>query len=327
MLSRVLRRLESFLGADSIRWSNIPDGIYSFNFHRIGDWKKTRFDPCVFSCSSEQLDNLVVFFKQNFDIISIAEAVALVNKSPLKIYGKYLVITFDDGYKDNYTQAFPILKHHNVPACFFIATSLIGNKKLPWWDRIAYNYKKNKFKSIKLSSWNSTVKYSGDDREFVRSILSAAKVSRVPIEEQLQEIEELFPLEGELPTQEFLSWGNLEEMILHGMDVGAHSHNHEILANLSQEEIIYELTHSKMLIEKNLSYHVSSFSYPVGSQGTYNEKVTQALVDCGYDIAFNFQPGINVNIDKNRYDLRRFSIEPSITIHTLKNRLAYAKTY
>lgn len=327
MLDRILRRLESFLGADSLRWSNIPDGIYSFNFHRIGDWKKTRFDPCVFSCNSEQLNDLIIFFKQNFDIISIAEAVTLVNKAPQKIYGKYLVITFDDGYKDNYTQAFPILKRHNVPACFFIATSLIGNKKLPWWDRIAYNYKTNKFKSIKLSSWDSTVKHNGDDREFVRDILAATKISPDPIEVQLNEIEHLFPLEGELPTQEFLSWENLEEMIQHGMDVGAHSHNHEILANLSQDEIIYELTHSKMLIEQHLPYQVSSFSYPVGSQGTYNESVTRALVDCGYDIAFNFQPGINVSIGENRYDLRRFSIEPSTTIHSLKNTLGYAKTY
>jgi peptidoglycan/xylan/chitin deacetylase (PgdA/CDA1 family) len=327
MLSRVLRKLERFLGVDSFRWSNIPDGIYSFNFHRIGDWRKTRFDPCVFSCNSEQLDDLIIFFKQNFDIISIAKAVELVNQNPQKVYGKYLVITFDDGYKDNYTQAFPVLKRHNVPACFYIATSLIGNKKLPWWDRIAYNYKKNKFQSIKLSSWAKTVKHKGDDKGFVRDILAATKISKDPIEVQLNEIEQLFPLEGELPTQEFLSWENLSEMILHGMDVGAHSHNHEILANLSQEQIIYELTHSKMLIEQNLSYPVNSFSYPVGSQGTYNESVTKALVDCGYDIAFNFQPGINVNVSENRYDLRRFSIEPSTTIHSLKNMLGYAKTF
>ncbi|MBA6336416.1 polysaccharide deacetylase family protein [Colwellia sp. BRX8-7] len=327
MLARILRKLESFLGADSIRWSNIPDGIYSFNFHRIGNWKKTRFDPCVFSCDSDKLDDLIVFFKKEFDIISIAEAVELAKKSSQKIHGKYLVITFDDGYKDNYTKAFPILKRHNVPACFFIATSLIGNNKLPWWDRIAYNYKTNKFKSIKLSSWATTVKYKGDDKEFVRDILAATKISLDPIEVQLKEIEKLFPLEGELPTQEFLSWENLAEMILHNMDVGAHSHNHEILANLSQDEIIYELTHSKMLIEQNLPYKVNSFSYPVGSQGTYNQSVTKALFDCGYDIAFNFQPGINVNIDENRYDLRRFSIEPSTTIHSLKNMLSYAKTY
>ena len=327
MVSRVLKKVESFLGVDSIRWANIPDGIYSFNFHRIGDWEKTRFDPCVFSCNSQQLDDLIVFFKQNFDIISITEAVALVNQSPKKSYGKYLVITFDDGYKDNYTQAFPVLKQHNVPACFFIATSLIGNKKLPWWDRIAYNYKTNKFTSIKLSSWETTVKYKGDDKTFVRDILAATKISQDPIEKQLKEIEHLFPLEGELPTQEFLSWDNLEEMILHGMDVGAHSHNHEILANLSQDEMIFELTHSKMLIEQNLKYKVSSFSYPVGSQGTYNESVTKALVDCGYDIAFNFQPGINVNVADNKYDLRRFSVEPSTTINSVKSMLGYAKTY
>ena len=327
MLAKVLRRLERYIGADGIRWANIPDGIYSFNFHRIGDWKETRFDPCVFSCNPKQLDEFIVFFKQEFDIISIAEAVELVKIHAGKIHGKYLIITFDDGYKDNSTEAFPILKRHNVPACFFIATSLIGDRKLPWWDRIAYNYKKNKFKTLKLSSWNEAVTFNGDEREFVRSMLAAAKVSQVPIEEQLNELETLFPIDGELPTQEFMAWEDLAEMIKHGMDVGAHSHNHEILANLTQEDIIFELTHSKMLIEKHLPYKVSSFSYPVGSQGTYNEQVTTALVNCGYDIAFNFQPGINVNIEVNKYDLRRFSIEPSTTISTLKHTLGYAKIY
>jgi peptidoglycan/xylan/chitin deacetylase (PgdA/CDA1 family) len=327
MLSSILRRVEGLFGANSIRWKNIPDGIYSFNFHRIGNWQKTRFDPCVFSCNAKQLEKYIIFFKQQFDIISISEAVDLVKKQPQEIHGKYLIITFDDGYKDNYTQAFPILKRHNVPACFFIATSLIGDQKLPWWDRIAYNYKKNKFKELKLTSWQHTVKYNGDDREFVRNILAAAKTSPTPIEAQLTELEKLYPIEGELPTQHFLTWENLNEMISSGMDVGAHSHNHEILANLSQEEIIFELTHSKMLIEKNLPYKVNSFSYPVGSQGTYNNTVTQALVDCGYDIAFNFQPGININIKENRYDLRRFSIVPSTTISSLKNTLGYAKTF
>lgn len=327
MLGRVLRKLETYIGVDKLRWDNLPDGLYSFNFHRIGDWRKTRFDPCVFSCDEHQLEELIVFFKQSFDIISIQEAVELLQQNNNEVIGKFLVITFDDGYKDNYTKAFPVLEKHNVTACFFIATSLIGNQKLPWWDRIAYNYRQNQFKSIKLSCWPNAIVFNGDDREYVRNILAAAKASSRSIEEQMNELEQQHPIAGELPNQEFLSWQDLNEMISCGMDVGAHSHNHEILANLSQDEIIFELTHSKKLIEQNLPYKVVSFSYPVGSQGTYNEQVTNELVSCGYDIAFNFRPGINVSINNNRYDLRRFSIEPATTIDSLKNMLSYAKTY
>jgi len=327
MFSKIIRKLEGYLKINNFRWSNLPDGVYSINFHRIGNWETTRFDPCVFSCNTQQLEQYIVFFKQHFDIISIDELVALTNKKDKNIYGKYLVITFDDGYKDNFTEAFPLFLQYDIPACFFIATGLIGDKKLPWWDRIAYNYKINKFTSIKLKSWKTIVKYKGDDKDFVREILAAVKASQVPIEEQISEMEEVFPISGDLPTQEFMSWGNLREMVANGMDVGAHSHNHEILANLTQKEIIFELTHSKMLIEENLNYKVIALSYPVGSQNSYDETVIKTLKDTGYDIAFNFQPGVNVNLEKNRYDLRRFSVEPSTSIESLKKTLSYAKLY
>ena len=59
------------LGLDEITWRSRPNGLYSVNFHRIGNSSETAFDPCVYSCTSEELDRHVKFFKQHFDIIKI----------------------------------------------------------------------------------------------------------------------------------------------------------------------------------------------------------------------------------------------------------------
>ena len=50
--------------------------------------------------------------------------------------GLSLLITFDDGYKDNYDIAFPILKHYRAKAVFFVATSIIGTKQWLLHDRL-----------------------------------------------------------------------------------------------------------------------------------------------------------------------------------------------
>ena len=61
-----------------------------------------------------------------------------------------MLITFDDGYRDNYTLAFPILRKHGVQAVFFLPTAFIGTGKLPWWDVIAYIIKHSVKKHIHI---------------------------------------------------------------------------------------------------------------------------------------------------------------------------------
>ena len=98
-------------------WPILPNGIYCFNYHRIGNEENSQFDPNVFSCTAERFEQHIKFYHAEFTVISIENLIDLIeNNSPLD--KKYALITFDDGYIDNYSVAFPILKKHNITAAF-----------------------------------------------------------------------------------------------------------------------------------------------------------------------------------------------------------------
>ncbi|OQX21594.1 MAG: hypothetical protein BWK75_02830 [Candidatus Altiarchaeales archaeon A3] len=72
--------------------------------------------------------------KHSYDVVSLHELLKLINNNEnLK---KKVVITFDDGYEDNYTKAFPIMKKYDIPASIFMVASLVGRKDFLSWDQL-----------------------------------------------------------------------------------------------------------------------------------------------------------------------------------------------
>jgi peptidoglycan/xylan/chitin deacetylase (PgdA/CDA1 family) len=320
--SRLKRKLGGLLGLDSYYWENRPNGLYCLNFHRIGSGEDTPFDPCVFSCSTSELDNHIGFIKQHFVVISLTELEQLIkSKSPPT--KRYMCLTFDDGYVDNFTNALPVLKKHNVTASFFIATGLVGNNTVPWWDKIAYLIKRYKPSEVILSGWNQKIIYSGNQESYIRDILSAVKLCKYSANEQILEIERKLSHSTGYPDAEFMSWEQLNTLLAEGMEIGAHSHNHDILTKLTDDELFYELSHSKALLEQYLPCQVTAFSYPVGNKSTYNQKVIDGLRNTGYQIAFNFLPGVNISPSNSPYDLHRFPIAPEADEAALKKMFSY----
>ena len=89
-----------------VLWPLRGNGLYCFNFHRIGNADNTAFDPCVFSCDVDSFKKYLDFFKKNFRVIALAELYSLIREGR-PINEKLALITFDDGYRDNYDM--PIL--------------------------------------------------------------------------------------------------------------------------------------------------------------------------------------------------------------------------
>ncbi|AEF02280.1 polysaccharide deacetylase family protein [Alteromonas naphthalenivorans] len=324
--SRLQRKLGGWLGLDRHYWEKRSNGLYSLNFHRIGLGKDTPFDPCVFSCSTQELDEHLAFIKRHFTVITLAELESLVKRNVVPDR-RYMCLTFDDGYIDNYTNALPVLKKHNLKASFFIATGLVGNNTVPWWDKIAYLIKHYNPQNLKLSDWEFEVLNKDGEENFIREILSAVKSCKYSAASQIEELEFKFSHSSGYPDAEFMNWEHLSSLLDEGMEVGAHSHNHDILTKLSDEELFYELSHSKALLEEKLACCVTAFSYPVGNKSTYNEKVIDGLRNTGYQIAFNFLPGVNVSPASTPYDLHRFPIAPNMNQEALKKMFSYTSRF
>src|SRR5207245_5405986 len=113
----------------ALQWS----GIVCLNYHRIGDGSSSLFDRGLWSATPEEFSAQVRFLKRHFDVIGPDDIPVVTSRKT----GRYAIITFDDGYLDNYAVAFSILKNHRVSATFFVATGFVDNPQLPWWDELA----------------------------------------------------------------------------------------------------------------------------------------------------------------------------------------------
>ena len=129
------RQLKAFLGVLAF-WSGISRWFFRNKavivlFHRVDDG--LRRDPT--SCTTSQFDDYLSFFSRFFHVVSLGELLDRLRKG--RDVSRHLVITFDDGYRDNHDLAAVALAERGLPACFFVATNFIGSTRVSWWDERA----------------------------------------------------------------------------------------------------------------------------------------------------------------------------------------------
>jgi peptidoglycan/xylan/chitin deacetylase (PgdA/CDA1 family) len=287
MLSKtgMLRVLESFPSRP---------GIVIFNHHRVGDAGHTPFDRGVFSSTVDQFDAQIRYLKKRMPIVSGEELESLVS-GKTKLDRMHAAITFDDGYLDNYANAFPVLKSHDATATFFLITTYVGTATVPWWDEIACLMRFTKERSLKLRiPVPATIKLDEDRETSIRTVLRRYKLpENHDYDGFLSELRE--QTKSILPKAErrFLSWDEAREMKAAGMEIGSHTCSHRLMSQLTPEEQAIELRESKAELERQLGTRVGSFAYPVGTRDAFTP-VTEGLARAaGYSIAFSFHGGIN----------------------------------
>lgn len=299
----------------------LTPGLYCFNFHRIGDWRQTDFDPCVFSCSRDSLELYLRYFKQEFSLIDLEQLIELAD-SCQSVDKPLAFISFDDGYVDNYELAYPLLRELNIPATFFIATGLVGSNELAWWDEIAWMVRRYDKHRLMLPGWSGPVTLKGDCRQDIRAVLARIKSSPLAVSEQLQQLRDATGLNidaGSYPSQ-FMNWSQLQAMVDGGMTVGAHSHTHRIFTELDEQQLSFELQHSKKLLQQHLGIKVEALSYPVGGGSSFNQTMFSVIQNYGYRVAFSFNAGINTQLDSQRFQLCRIPVDREFDRRALKKR-------
>src|SRR5215471_15904890 len=121
-------RAGQFLGRRSADGSG---SLRILAYHRVLDADPSDFayDEGVISATTEAFYHQMDFVRRNFDVLTFRElhAIEMEGKDRPR---RALIITFDDGYRDNYTQAFPVLRHMGLPATIFLATGHIGRSRL-----------------------------------------------------------------------------------------------------------------------------------------------------------------------------------------------------
>ncbi len=118
-----------------IIWRRLTDrrAIFVLNYHKV-DYQV----PPLFGVAArpDVFEKQMVFLKKHYRIADLSELGKLEFDSDDK--RDIVVITFDDGYRNNYTYAFPILKKHGIPATIFLVTDYVGSHRLLWHDRLSW---------------------------------------------------------------------------------------------------------------------------------------------------------------------------------------------
>jgi peptidoglycan/xylan/chitin deacetylase (PgdA/CDA1 family) len=231
--------------------------------------------------------------KKAFDVVSLETASHFLD-GERKSARPLAVITFDDGYRDFYEEAFPILNDLALPATVFLPTGFIGQNKPLAHDRIFWLVKQA---SEKFVSLGGALAKAGLTNEFVdsRDLLSLTdSLVHLPHEQREKIIAGLEKLLGDFadypPEYQLLNWETVRETARQGISFGVHTANHVVLPLEDEATLEAEIVESRKELECRLNEKVVSFAYP---NGEYNARIRDSVAQAGYKIAVTTEKRIN----------------------------------
>jgi peptidoglycan/xylan/chitin deacetylase (PgdA/CDA1 family) len=280
-------------------------------YHRIGYAQDAAFDPDVYSATPEQFEDHVTYLRARFPVLRLGDAVDWMTGGCRRAEAAIL-LTFDDGYIDNYEIAAPILRKHGVPATFFLPTAFIGTPRIPWWDELAW-YVRNSMKEVISVTHPRVQRFAVDGANRWASLGALLRLYKSPLTADPQRLlAQVAESSGAPPPPHrrmFMNWAEARELAAHGIDFGSHSHSHEILSRLTRDEQEREMRQSRDLLEQHLGVCVDTMAYPVGGRDAYNSDSFAALEAAGYAAAFSHDKSdVNRPGEVFRYNILRLSV-------------------
>jgi peptidoglycan/xylan/chitin deacetylase (PgdA/CDA1 family) len=289
-----------------------------FNYHRIAREGDVPFDPGLIEASPDQFDEHMRILKKHYALAELAEVQELVDH-PDRIRHSRVLVTLDDGYRDNHDVAFPILQSHGIKAAFFLATGFVGTNRIPWWDQLAYLVRRTEKRTLRLH-YPRELSYEIDETSrfaVLDALLSLYKCQKTADPERfLSDVAEACGVSRPREASErlFMTWEEARNLVKAGMSIGSHTHDHELLAKLSPEEQLHQCRLSREILAREVGLEVDALAYPVGSRNSFSEVTLRCLRETGYRTAFSYYGGVNsASKAIPRYDVNRVSVGAGTT--------------
>jgi peptidoglycan/xylan/chitin deacetylase (PgdA/CDA1 family) len=235
------------------------------------------------------------FVARHYKVVSLTELLERLNGGSPK---PVMAITFDDGYQDNYYNAFPVLARYGLPATIFLTTGSIDSGEPLWFERLALAAKRTTREFLDLEC-------DIPRRFWFRSTFERLHSSRaiflhlrgLPERERKQRLDEILRVLGSLDESErrnkLLTWAQIRTMKARGTEFGGHTVTHPFLAKMTPDEVIWETTECKRRIEEELQAPADYFAYPNGREEDFGLENKQLLRKAGYRAAVTTVWGVN----------------------------------
>jgi peptidoglycan/xylan/chitin deacetylase (PgdA/CDA1 family) len=275
-------------------------------YHRVNDEHDAFFSGMPTAAFARQIDYVV----HNFFTCSLEDAVERMRHRDLPDHAA--VVTLDDGYHDNYTQAFPILRRYSIPATIFLTTGAIGTGRRLWHDRVFVAFRRTRL--LWLRKWcaalpefplNTIPDRLHAQAAALRVLRTLDQEARAVAIDRLLHALEIG--DDDLATMPcMLNWDEVRIMQRGGVSFGSHTATHPTLTKATHAVVEYEVYDSKRTLEEQLRAPVRTFAYPNGRSEDFDESVKGLLRRAGYTCAVTTVAGANT-YGQDAFELRRSS--------------------
>ena len=298
-------------------------------YHRIGSPECGVHDPDLWSATQEQFDAQLHFLARHVQVVSGDELPdALAQRR-----GRHVALTFDDGYRDNYELAYPVLRTHGLPATFFLATGFIDRPHVAWWDEISWIVRSSRRERIDANGWlTEPMRLDAGHREaaaraLVERYWSLPESRTTAYLDWLARACQTDRADPAAAASTWMTWEMVREMRASGMAFGAHTVDHPILARCTAEGQAHEIAASVARVRERLGEPVSLFAYPVGARGTFDDTTRACLRDAGITHAFSFYGGHRRPGGQDPLDIPRAFVSPTVSPARFRARVALPQVF
>ena len=283
-------------------------------YHRVRERTNIFYDQNI-SATPKEFKKQMLYIKRYFSVISLNQLIDC-SRSKYTLKPNSVIITFDDGYKDNALYAFPVLEELSMPATVFITTGFNDSDAIPWEDQISYLFNTISNDEMKLDDGQiyslktpehkeramwlfcKKLKYfkPAERDEMTKALCDRYKINTF---EMQQLANKLFM--GYMSNKDIQYWDH------HGIDFGCHTVTHPCLTTLSEEKMFEEVSASKKMVEEILEKSIDAFAYPYGKEGDFNNDSKACLKNAGLNVGITFEAGKN-SIKSDLRKLKRMGV-------------------
>lgn len=289
---------------------NRPIG-YIYMFHMVrpkGDYIAAIDSLRV---SPEYFEKILMEKKKQVEFVPIDEVPARIKKQRRgqKPFG---VVTFDDGYDDNFTYAYPILQKLQIPFVIYVSVNLVNDHALIWNYPLIIERIIQKNAVLKLGNGETYICETEEEKNNtyrrLRLILYA-----MPYEQLQSEFMKLFGayLSEDVFPENTLTWKQIMQLAKDPLcTIGSHTMSHCRLVITDEKELEYELKLSKEILELHTGKPIVHISYPYGSLNDVSNEAKQYVQSVGYNTALIAGGGpLRKDDEIDLYCLKRVSVE------------------
>lgn len=299
-----------------IRANSKSKGVI-LTMHRVLPGRPQAFSPhAILQITPDFLDYAIRRIRAlGIDIVSLDEAISRIeNPNPTR---KFVVLTFDDGYRDNLIHALPVLRHHQAPFTLYVPTALVDGVGEVWWQALEDIISAQKAIQVTYLGVTDYLACSSVSEKVDTYNEVYWRMRQMPESDRVALIHELagqygFDLAAHCRDL-IMNWTELRHFANDPLcTIGAHTVHHYELAKLDPVKARNEIEQSVKIIESQFGKAPQHLSYPIGGKVSAGPREYALARDLGFRSAVTTLPGGVYHADKdNLHSLPRVSLNGS----------------